>query len=74
MNGLLGKIDHHVGRLTPGSYGADELQLWLVRKIPKALWSECRATEERRTRVHTYADLALLLTKLALDRPVGTAL
>ena len=36
-------------------------------KIPKALWAGCRATEERRTRIHTYADLALPLTELALD-------
>ena len=62
VNELLGKIDCRMGRLTPGSYGADELLLWLVRKIPKALWSECRAMEERRTRVHTSTDLALLPT------------
>ena len=61
-------MDYHVGRLTPGSYGADDLLLWLVTKIPKALWAECWSTEKRRTRVHTYADLALLLTELALDR------
>ena len=33
----------------------------------KMLWGKCRSTEERRTRVHTYADLALILKELALD-------
>ena len=67
VNELWGRIDYDVGCLSPGSYGIDKLLLWLVRKIPKALWSECRATEERRTRMHTYAGLALLLTEHALD-------
>ena len=44
---LLGKTDYHVGRLTPGSYGADDLLLWLVKKIPKTPLAECRSTEER---------------------------
>ena len=30
----LGDLDHWVGRLTPGSYGSDELLMWLVAKIP----------------------------------------
>ena len=31
---LLADLDHWVGRLTPGSYGSDELLFWLVAKIP----------------------------------------
>ena len=31
---LLGDLDHWVGRLTPGSYGSDELLVWLVAKLP----------------------------------------
>ena len=32
---LLPNFDHCVGRLTPGSYGSDELLSWLVAKIPR---------------------------------------
>ena len=32
---LLANLDHWVGRLTPGSYGSDELPFWLVAKIPR---------------------------------------
>ena len=35
---LLADLDHLVGRLTPGSYGSDELLLWLVAKLPQELW------------------------------------
>ena len=34
---LLGDSDHWVGRLMPGSYGSDELLLWLVAKLPQML-------------------------------------
>ena len=57
VNELLGKIDCHVGCLTPGSYDADELLPWLVRRIPKTLPSECRGTEKQRAHIHTYAAL-----------------
>ena len=32
---LLADLDHWVGRLTPGSYGSDELLFWLVAKLPQ---------------------------------------
>ena len=31
---LLADLDHWVGRLTPGSYGGNELLFWLVAKVP----------------------------------------
>ena len=34
---LLADLDHLVGRLTPGSYGSDELLFWLVTKLPREL-------------------------------------
>ena len=34
---LLADLDHWVGRLTPGSYGSDELLFWLVAKLPREL-------------------------------------
>ena len=45
---LLADLDHWVGRLWPGSYGSDDLLFWLVAKIPRELWDECRATAERK--------------------------
>ena len=47
---LLADLDHWVGRLTPGSYGSDELLFWLVAKLPRELWDECRSTAERKAR------------------------
>ena len=32
--------NHLVGRLTPGSYGSDDLVFWLVAKIPRNVWDE----------------------------------
>ena len=37
IRGLLADLDHWVGRLTPGSYGSDELLFWLVAKIPTSV-------------------------------------
>ena len=45
---LLADLDHWVGRLTPGSYGSDELLFWLLAKLPRELWNECRVTAERK--------------------------
>ena len=45
---LLANLDHWVGRLTPGSYGSDELLFSLVAMLPQELWDECRATTERK--------------------------
>ena len=50
---LLADLDHWVGRLTPGSYGSDELLIWLVAKIPRDVWDKCRATAERKARTST---------------------
>ena len=64
---LLADLDHWVGRLTPGSYGSDELLFWLVAKIP-TVWDECRATAERKARTLIYEDLSVLLLELALEK------
>ena len=65
---LLTDLDHWVGRLTPGSYGSDELLSWLQAKIPTSVWDECRATAERKARTLTYEDLSVLLLELALEK------
>ena len=65
---LLADLDHWVGRLTPGSYGSEELLFRLVAKLPQELWDECRATTERKTRALTYEDLSVLLPQLALEK------
>ena len=41
---LLADLDHWVRRLMPGSYGSDQLLFWLVDKLPRELWDECRST------------------------------
>ena len=65
---LLADLDHWVGRLTPGSYGSDELLFWLVAKLPRELWDECRATAERKARALNYEDLSVSLLELALEK------
>ena len=67
ISGLLADQDHWVGRLTPGSYGSDELLFWLVAKLTRELWDECRSTAERKARALNYEDLSLLLLELALE-------
>ena len=62
---LLADLDHWVGRLTPGSYGSDELLLRLVAKLSRELWDECRSTAERKARALIYEDLCVLLFELA---------
>ena len=47
---LLGDVHHWAGRLTPGSYSSDDLLFWLVAKLPRELWDECRSTAERKAR------------------------
>ena len=61
---LLADLDHWVGRLTPGSYGSNKLLFWLVAKLPRELWDECRATAARKARAPTYEDLSVLLFEL----------
>ena len=65
---LLANLDHWVGRLTPGSYGSDELLFWFVAKLPRELWDECRATAELKAEALTYEDLSVLLLELALEK------
>ena len=65
---LLADLDHWVGRLTPGSYGSDELLFWLVAKLPWEPWDECRSTAERKARALNYEDLSVLLLELALEK------
>ena len=65
---LLADLDHWVGRLTPGFYGRNELLFWLVAKVPRELWDECRSTAERKARALNYEDLSVLLLELALEK------
>ena len=65
---LLADLDQWVGRLTPGSYGSDELLFWLVAKFPRELWHECGATAERRARALNYEDLSVLPLELGLEK------
>ena len=65
---LLADLDHWVGRLTPGSYGSDELLFWLLAKLPRKLWDKCRSTAERKARALNYEDLSVLLLELALEK------
>ena len=39
-----------------------------MSKIPSRTWDDCRATSERKSRTHSYDDLADLLIELALER------
>ena len=65
---LLTDLDHWAGRLTPGSYSSDDLLFWLVAKLPRELWDECRSTAERKARSLRYKDLCVLLLELALEK------
>ena len=65
---LLADLDHWAGGLTPGSYSSDELLFWLVAKLPRELWDECRSTAERKARALHYEDLCVLLLELALEK------
>ena len=53
---LLADLDHWAGRLTPGSYSNDDLLFWLVAKLPRELWGECRSTAQRKARALHYED------------------
>ena len=65
---LLADLDHWTGRLTPDSYSSDDLLFWLVAKLPRELWDECRSTAERKARALHYEDLCVLLLELALEK------
>ena len=61
-------LDHWVGRLTPCSYGSEEPLFWLVAKLPREVWDECRATAERKGRALTNEGLSVLPLELALGK------
>ena len=65
---LLADVDHWAGRLTPGSYSSDDLLFWLVAKLPRELWDECRSTAERRARALHYEGFCVPLLELALEK------
>ena len=65
---LLADLDHSAARLTPGSYSSDDLLFWLVAKLTRELWDECRSTAERKARALNYEDLSVLLLELALEK------
>ena len=65
---LLAGLDHWPGRLTPGFYSSDDLLFWLVAKIPRELWDECRSTAERKAGALNYEDLCVLLLELVLEK------
>ena len=65
---LLADLDHWAGRLTPGSYSSDDLLFWLVAKLPRELWDECRPTAERKARALNYEDICVPLLELALEK------
>ena len=68
VSGLLADLDHWAGPLTPGSYSSDDLLFWLVAKLPRELWDECRSTAERKARALPHKDLCVLLLELALEK------
>ena len=68
ISDLLADSDHWVGRLTPSSYGSDELLFWLVAKLSRDMWDDCWATAERKARALTYEDLSVLRLELALEK------
>ena len=65
---LLADLDHWAGRLTPGSYRSNDLRFWLVAKLPRELWDECRSMEERKARSLRYKDRCVLLLERALEK------
>ena len=65
---LLADLDHWGGRLTPRSHCSDDLLFWLVAKLPRELWDECRSTAQRKARALNYEDLSVLILELALEK------
>ena len=61
-------LEYLSSRMSVGSYGATEPNLWLMSKIPQRTWDDCRATSERKSRTNSYDDLVDLLIELALER------
>ena len=65
---LLADLDHWASRLTPRSYSSDDLLFWLVAKVPRELWYECRSRAERKARALNYENLSVLLLELAVEK------
>ena len=64
---FVAQLEELMGRMNPTSYGPTEPDLGLVGKIPPKTWENCRETSERKSRTHSYDDLADLLIKLAME-------
>ena len=60
-------LEYLFSRMNVGSYGATEPHLWLMSKILQRTWDDCRSTSERKSRTHSYDELADLLIELALE-------
>ena len=61
-------LEYLFSRMNVGSYGATEPHLWLMSKIPRRTWDDCRSISERKSRTHSYNELVDLLIELALKR------
>ena len=61
-------LEYLFSRMDVGSYGATELPLWIMSKIPQRTWDDCRATSERKSWTYSYDELVDLLIELALER------
>ena len=46
-------LEYLFSRMNVGSYGATEPHLWLMSKIPQRTLDDCRATSERKSRIHS---------------------
>ena len=61
-------LQYLFSRMNVDCFGATEPHLWLMSKIPRCTWDDCRATSERKSRTHSYVDLVVLLIELTLER------
>ena len=61
-------LEYLFSRMNVGSYEATEPHLWLTSKNPQRTRDDCRATSERKSRIHSCDDLVDLLIELALER------
>ena len=61
-------LEYLFSPMNVGFYGAAEPHLWLMSKIPRRTWDDCRTTSKRKSRTHTYDDLVDLLIKMALEK------
>ena len=61
-------LEYLFSLINVGSYGATEPHMWLMSKIPRRTWDDCRSTSERKSQTHSYDELVNLLIELALQR------